>query len=123
MGAPKNFNLENFSSKIHTRKGLFVKKNYLGFPPEKCFIRDFQVNFYQGFSYKIFYKGFPYKMNRAKIKGNSFIKETKKGKKERMEEKKERKKDRNKEKKKKSKKGKEKNIEYQGVLHSRRSAF
>ena len=54
-------------------------------------------------------------MNRAKIKGNSFIKETKKGKKERMEEKKERKK--------KRKKGKEKNIEYQGVLHSRRSAF
>ena len=70
------------------------KKKLLGISPWKVFYKGFPSKFYKGFSYKKFYKGFPYKMNRAKIKGNSFIKETKKGKKERMEEKKERKKER-----------------------------
>ena len=61
------WNLENFSSKTPTRRGLFVKKKLLRIFLLKVFYKGFPCKFYKGIPYKKFYKGFPYKMNREKI--------------------------------------------------------
>ena len=66
------WNLENFSSKTPTRRGLFVKKKLLRIFILKVFYKGFPSKFYKGIPYIKLYKGFPYKMNREKIKGNSF---------------------------------------------------
>ena len=62
-------------------------------------------------------------MNRAKIKGNSFIKETKKGKKERMEEKKKERKIEIKKKRKERKKEKKKERKRKEYRIPRRAAL